>query len=106
MPSASSRAVRTVASPGVLAMLDAELGFVRGGGEKPGEVEGRIEGRGQQQGALEKFDEALADQGGFLAGIAGIRPELGFIARQAVCFQLDLAAFGIAAHLGRNRGSW
>ena len=27
----------------------------------------------------------------------GVGPELGFIARQAVSFQLDLAAFGIAA---------
>ena len=79
-------------------MLDVELGFGRVGGEKPGQVGRRIEGRGQQQGALEEFDEALADEGGFLAGIAGIGPELVFSARQAVGFELDLAAFGIAAH--------
>jgi hypothetical protein len=79
-------------------MLDAELGFVRVGGEKPGQVGCRIERRGLQHDALEEFHEALADEGGFLGWMAGVGPELGFIARQAVGFQLGLAAFGIAAH--------
>ena len=81
----------------VPAMLDAELGFVRVGCKKPGQVGRRIDLRGQQQGALKEFDEALADQGGFLAGVVGIRPELVFSACQAVGFQLDRLAFGIAA---------
>ena len=79
-------------------MLDAELGFVRVGGEKHGQVGSRIEGRGQQHGALEESDEALAGDGGLLGGVACIGPELGFIPRQTVSFQLDLAAFGIAPH--------
>ena len=67
-------------------------------GDLPPECGGGMEGRGQQQGALEEFDEALADDGGFFGGVAGIGPELVFSVRQAVGFELDLTAFRVSAH--------